>query len=110
MRYGTIRQIASFQFTSAIHTTIMSNDILIIYNINIIRRMSPPPLVLYEITVQKPPTSFIVPPTDVQIIIDKITSDMAKNGRDFEMIVKNKYDVRFNFLKLSRSISIARIN
>ncbi|XP_046835580.1 splicing factor, suppressor of white-apricot homolog isoform X3 [Vespa crabro] len=45
--------------------------------------------------------SFIVPPADVQIIIDKMASYVAKNGRDFEAIVKNKGDPRFNFLELS---------
>ncbi|XP_012062946.1 PREDICTED: splicing factor, suppressor of white-apricot homolog [Atta cephalotes] len=64
---------------------------------------TPTPLVPYGIPVQKPLSrpSFIVPPADVQIIIDKMASYVAKNGRDFEMIVKNKGDPRFNFLELS---------
>ncbi|KAJ8673598.1 hypothetical protein QAD02_004860 [Eretmocerus hayati] len=61
------------------------------------------PLVAYEPTPPKPLTrpSFIVPPADVQIIIDKMASYVAKNGKDFEAIVKNKGDPRFNFLELS---------
>ncbi|XP_019698836.1 splicing factor, suppressor of white-apricot homolog isoform X2 [Harpegnathos saltator] len=60
-------------------------------------------LVPYGIPSQKPLSrpSFIVPPADVQIIIDKMASYVAKNGRDFETIVKNKGDPRFNFLELS---------
>lgn len=42
-----------------------------------------------------------MPPADVQIIIDKMASYVAKNGRDFEAIVKAKGDPRFNFLELS---------
>lgn len=63
----------------------------------------PSPLVPYGIPAQKPLSrpSFIVPPADVQIIIDKMASYVAKNGRDFETIVKNKGDSRFNFLELS---------
>ncbi|XP_012136399.1 suppressor of white-apricot isoform X2 [Megachile rotundata] len=61
------------------------------------------PLVPYGTTSQKQLSrpSFIVPPADVQIIIDKMASYVAKNGRDFEAIVKNKGDPRFNFLELS---------
>ncbi|XP_043289502.1 splicing factor, suppressor of white-apricot homolog isoform X3 [Venturia canescens] len=61
------------------------------------------PLVPYGPTPPKPLSrpSFIVPPADVQIIIDKMASYVAKNGRDFEAIVKNKGDPRFNFLELS---------
>ncbi|XP_043797328.1 splicing factor, suppressor of white-apricot homolog isoform X3 [Apis laboriosa] len=61
------------------------------------------PLVPYGSTSQKQLSrpSFIVPPADVQIIIDKMASYVAKNGRDFEAIVKNKGDPRFNFLELS---------
>jgi hypothetical protein len=61
------------------------------------------PLVPYGPTPPKPLSrpSFIVPPADVQIIIDKMASYVAKNGRDFETIVKNKGDPRFSFLELS---------
>ncbi|XP_076619773.1 suppressor of white-apricot isoform X2 [Colletes latitarsis] len=64
---------------------------------------SPVPLVPYGSTPQKQLSrpSFIVPPADVQIVIDKMASYVAKNGRDFEAIVKNKGDPRFNFLELS---------
>ncbi|XP_057319868.1 splicing factor, suppressor of white-apricot homolog isoform X1 [Microplitis mediator] len=64
---------------------------------------SPAPLVPYGPTPPKPLSrpSFIVPPADVQIIIDKMASYVAKNGRDFEAIVKAKGDARFNFLELS---------
>ncbi|CAK9805180.1 Protein suppressor of white apricot [Anthophora quadrimaculata] len=64
---------------------------------------SQPSLVPYGSTPQKQLSrpSFIVPPADVQIIIDKMASYVAKNGRDFEAIVKNKGDPRFNFLELS---------
>lgn len=63
----------------------------------------PSPLVPYGTSPQKPLSrpSFIVPPADVQIIIDKMASYVAKNGRDFETIVRNKGDPRFNFLELS---------
>lgn len=36
------------------------------------------------------PEMFGVPPSDVQLIIDKMASYVAKNGRDFEAIVKSK--------------------
>ncbi|XP_053974769.1 splicing factor, suppressor of white-apricot homolog isoform X1 [Hylaeus volcanicus] len=64
---------------------------------------SPVSLVPYGSTPQKQLSrpSFIVPPADVQIVIDKMASYVAKNGRDFEAIVKNKGDPRFNFLELS---------
>ncbi|XP_024884611.1 splicing factor, suppressor of white-apricot homolog isoform X2 [Temnothorax curvispinosus] len=64
---------------------------------------TPTPLVPYGIPAQKPLSrpSFIVPPAEVQVIIDKMASYVAKNGRDFETIVKNKGDSRFNFLELS---------
>ncbi|XP_016839599.1 splicing factor, suppressor of white-apricot homolog isoform X2 [Nasonia vitripennis] len=63
----------------------------------------PAPLVPYGPTPPKPLSrpSFIVPPADIQIIIDKMASYVAKNGRDFEAIVKNKGDPRFSFLELS---------
>ena len=63
----------------------------------------PTSLVPYGPTPPKPLSrpSFIVPPADVQIIIDKMASYVAKNGRDFESIVKSKGDPRFNFLELS---------
>lgn len=82
-----------------VNMPIMSNDAAI----TTLPKETPSPLVPYGIPVQKPLSrpSFIVPPADVQIIIDKMASYVAKNGRDFETIVKNKGDPRFNFLELS---------
>lgn len=40
----------------------------------------------------------LMPPRDVQLIIDKMASYVAKNGRDFEAIVRSKGDSRFSFL------------
>ncbi|XP_029680111.1 splicing factor, suppressor of white-apricot homolog isoform X4 [Formica exsecta] len=79
----------------------MSNDTTMTQTIS--PKETPSPLVPYGIPTQKPLSrpSFIVPPADVQIIIDKMASYVAKNGRDFETIVKNKGDPRFNFLELS---------
>ncbi|KAL0131733.1 hypothetical protein PUN28_002942 [Cardiocondyla obscurior] len=79
----------------------LPNDIVTTQTIT--PKETPTPLVPYGIPTQKPLSrpSFIVPPTDVQIIIDKMASYVAKNGRDFETIVKNKGDPRFNFLELS---------
>ena len=42
--------------------------------------------------------TIVPPPPDVQPIIDKMASYVAKNGPDFEMIVKAKTDERFQFL------------
>ena len=36
------------------------------------------------------PEMFTLPPPDMQLIIDKMASYVAKNGRDFEAIVKSK--------------------
>lgn len=41
----------------------------------------------------------IIPPSpDVQPVIDKMALYVAKNGIEFEMVVKNKCDPRFEFL------------
>nr|CAD7258464.1 unnamed protein product [Timema shepardi] len=45
----------------------------------------------------KPPIT--IPPSDLQLIIDKMASYVSKNGRDFETIVKSKGDNRFLFLE-----------
>jgi hypothetical protein len=37
---------------------------------------------------------FTVPPPDMQLIIDKMASYVAKNGRDFEAIVRSKGKVK----------------
>ncbi|XP_067212675.1 splicing factor, suppressor of white-apricot homolog isoform X2 [Linepithema humile] len=81
--------------------TIVPNDAVAVQAA--LPKETPPPLVPYGIPAQKPLSrpSFIVPPADIQIIIDKMASYVAKNGRDFETIVKNKGDPRFNFLELS---------
>ncbi|RZF48483.1 hypothetical protein LSTR_LSTR007761 [Laodelphax striatellus] len=64
-----------------------------------------PPPVQPEITVPVPevvtvPTQPVIdtPPADLQLIIDKMASYVAKNGRDFESIVRSKGDPRFHFL------------
>jgi hypothetical protein len=36
------------------------------------------------------PEMYSLPPPDMQLIIDKMASYVAKNGRDFEAIVKSK--------------------
>jgi hypothetical protein len=36
------------------------------------------------------PEMFAIPPPDMQLIIDKMASYVAKNGRDFEAIVRSK--------------------
>lgn len=38
------------------------------------------------------------PPPDIQPIVDKMAEYVAKNGEDFEIIVKSKKDTRFDFL------------
>jgi hypothetical protein len=45
-----------------------------------------------------PPANIIPPPPDLQPIIDKMAEYVARNGTDFENTVKNKNDVRFEFL------------
>lgn len=40
------------------------------------------------------------PPDDVQIVIDKMASYVARNGDEFEDIVRAKNDPRFTFLEL----------
>ena len=38
------------------------------------------------------------PPPDLEPIIDKMASYVARNGPEFEMTVRNKGDPRFQFL------------
>ncbi|KAJ4445452.1 hypothetical protein ANN_07258 [Periplaneta americana] len=45
--------------------------------------------------------TFVMPPPDIQLIIDKMASYVAKNGRDFEAIVRSKGDCRFAFLDVT---------
>ncbi|PNF25637.1 hypothetical protein B7P43_G00642 [Cryptotermes secundus] len=47
------------------------------------------------------PEMFTHPPPDMQLIIDKMASYVAKNGRDFEAIVRSKGDSRFAFLDVN---------
>lgn len=39
-----------------------------------------------------------VPPQEIRVIVDKTAAYVAKNGRDFEDILKTKCDPRFSFL------------
>ncbi|XP_029043060.1 splicing factor, suppressor of white-apricot homolog isoform X1 [Osmia bicornis bicornis] len=98
--YGPNGQIQSPLQLAPINTVSSPNDSLAAH---VAITECQPPLVPYGTTSQKQLSrpSFIVPPADVQIIIDKMASYVAKNGRDFEAIVKNKGDPRFNFLELS---------
>ncbi|XP_064646531.1 splicing factor, suppressor of white-apricot homolog [Lineus longissimus] len=45
-----------------------------------------------------PPGNIIPPPPDLQPIIDKMAEYVARNGTDFESTVRNKRDMRFEFL------------
>lgn len=40
----------------------------------------------------------VPPPPDVQPVIDKLANYVAKNGHDFENIIKAKNDPRFTFV------------
>ncbi|XP_041347938.1 splicing factor, suppressor of white-apricot homolog isoform X2 [Gigantopelta aegis] len=44
------------------------------------------------------PPSIVPPPPDIQPIIDRMAMYVAKNGAEFEMVVKSKKDERFAFL------------
>ena len=46
-----------------------------------------------------PEGPIVIPPNDLQTIIDKTASYVAKNGRSFEEIVFSKDKSRFGFLK-----------
>ena len=49
---------------------------------------------------RSPPKPQIVPPPpDVQPIIDRMAMYVAKNGVEFELVVKSKRDQRFAFLE-----------
>ncbi|GFT23482.1 hypothetical protein NPIL_195171 [Nephila pilipes] len=56
----------------------------------------------YNNELKKDPTTsepyILPPPPDMQPIVDKMAEYVAKNGEDFEIIVKNKKDKRFDFL------------
>lgn len=38
----------------------------------------------------------VTPPQDLQLVIDKMASYVAKNGADFEAVVRNKGELRRN--------------
>ena len=40
----------------------------------------------------------IPPPPDVQPVVDRMAMYVAKNGPEFEIVVKSKKDARFEFL------------
>lgn len=42
--------------------------------------------------------AYEIPPSEIQLIIDKMASYVARNGSDFEAIVRSKGDPRFSFL------------
>lgn len=43
-------------------------------------------------------STFIIPPKDVALIVDKMATYVSKNGPSFEQSVKEKGDPRFDFL------------
>ncbi|KAL3856461.1 hypothetical protein ACJMK2_011217 [Sinanodonta woodiana] len=47
---------------------------------------------------QDSPLAIVPPPPDVQPIIDRMAMYVAKNGIEFEIVVKSKNDPRFEFL------------
>merc|ERR1712142_124723 len=55
---------------------------------------TPPPPVAAGL----PPGPIVIPPPDVQTIIDKMASYVARNGRSFEEVVRTKDENRFRFL------------
>ena len=58
-----------------------------------------PPAVLPGMsTMPVVPDQIIPPPPDLQPIVDKLANYVAKNGPDFESIIKAKNDPRFEFL------------
>ncbi|XP_059147044.1 splicing factor, suppressor of white-apricot homolog isoform X2 [Physella acuta] len=44
------------------------------------------------------PCQIVTPPPDVQPIVDRMAMYVAKNGAEFEMVVMNRKDPRFQFL------------
>ena len=55
---------------------------------------TPPPMP----TAGLPPGPIVIPPTELQTIIDKMASYVARNGRSFEEVVRTKDENRFRFL------------
>eukprot|EP00092_Neocalanus_flemingeri_P020385 GFUD01022083.1.p1 GENE.GFUD01022083.1~~GFUD01022083.1.p1 ORF type:complete len:792 (+),score=254.36 GFUD01022083.1:41-2416(+) len=66
--------------------------------------ITPPPLEKTSTPPPPPPTAsllsgpIVIPPTDLQTIIDKMASYVARNGRSFEEVVRTKDENRFRFL------------
>lgn len=57
-----------------------------------------------EEEIETPPTlvySGILPPSELQLVIDKTALYVAKNGTDFEETLRKKQDARFQFLELT---------
>lgn len=51
-----------------------------------------------EVPIEIIPLKSVVPPEDIAVIIDKMAAYVAKNGADFENIVRSRGDPRFEFL------------
>ena len=51
-----------------------------------------------ESTRESGPNPIAPPPPDIQPIIDRMAMYVAKNGQEFEMVVKSRNDTRFQFL------------
>lgn len=60
--------------------------------------VAPPPPPPGVSTVALVSEQIIPPPPDLQPIVDKLANYVAKNGPDFEEIIKAKNDPRFEFL------------
>jgi len=60
----------------------------------------PPPAEKTSTPPPPPPPSgpIVIPPTELQTIIDKMASYVARNGRSFEEVVRTKDENRFRFL------------
>ena len=55
--------------------------------------------VLFVLFCSAPQPQIVPPPPDVQPIIDRMAMYVAKNGVEFELVVKSKRDQRFAFLE-----------
>ena len=63
------------------------------------KESSPVPVIKASPVISLPEGPIVIPPTDLQTIVDKTASYVAKNGRSFEEIVFSKDKSRFGFLK-----------
>ena len=59
-----------------------------------VQASAPPPPPSAEL----PPGPIVIPPPDLQTIVDKMASYVARNGRSFEEVVRTKDEERFSFL------------